>query len=108
MYKPATEKTTMTEENVAVLMRMLLEDRKARDEQYERQQAQMREQTERQQAQMREQMERQQERDELEKNQMREQIEMLRKVMEESRRPEESRTRPTEGEAKLVKLHGTG
>ena len=54
---------------------------------------------ERQQAQMREQMERQRERDELEK--MCEQMEMLRKLMEES---EESRTRPMEGEAKLVKL----
>eukprot|EP00731_Ephydatia_muelleri_P036791 Em0326g3a len=61
------------------LMRILLEDRKAREEQYEAQQAQMREQMQRQrerdeleQAQRREQMERQRERDELEKNQMRE------------------------------------
>ena len=52
---------------------------------------------------MRERMERQRERDELEKTQMREQMQMLRKLIE-SRRPEESRTRPTEGEAKLVKL----
>ncbi|KAL5496656.1 hypothetical protein EMCRGX_G012989 [Ephydatia muelleri] len=83
----------MMEESVAALMRMLLEDRKARDEQYERQQAKGREL-----------MERQQEWDELEKNQMRKQMEMLRKVTEESRRPEESRTRPMEGEAKFVKL----
>ena len=105
------KKTTMTEENVAALMRMLLEDRKACDEQHKRQQAQMRQQMERQrerdeleQAQMRKQMERPWERDELEKNQMREQMEMLRKVMEESRQPEKSRTRTTDGEAKLVKL----
>ena len=96
---------------MAALMRILLEDRKAREEQYEAQQAQMREQMQRQrerdeleQAQRREQMERQRERDELEKNQMREQMEMLRRVVEESRRPEEPRMRPTEGEAKLVKL----
>ena len=49
---------------MAALMRILLEDRKAREEQYEAQQAQMREK-----------MERQRERDELEKNQMREQME---------------------------------
>eukprot|EP00731_Ephydatia_muelleri_P034136 Em0048g12a len=110
-YKSATENPTMTEESVAALMRILLEDRKAREEQYEAQQAQMREQMQRQrerdeleQAQRREQMERQRERDELEKNQMREQMEMLRRVVEESRRPEEPRMRPTEGEAKLVKL----
>ena len=53
-------------------------------------------------------MERQRERDELEKNQMREQMEMLRRVVEESRRPEEPRMRPTEGEASQVsKAHGT-
>eukprot|EP00731_Ephydatia_muelleri_P007213 Em0003g1461a len=128
-YKSATENPTMTEESVAALMRILLEDRKAREEQYEAQQAQMREQLQKQQerdelqqaqmreqmqrqrerdeleqAQRREQMERQRERDESEKNQMREQMEMLRRVVEESRRPEEPRMRPTEGEAKLVKL----
>ena len=42
-YKSATENPTMTEESVAALMRILLEDRKAREEQYEAQQAQMRE-----------------------------------------------------------------
>lgn len=96
---------------MAALMRVLLEDRKAREEQYEKEQAQIHERMERQrywdeleQAQMRKRMERQRERDELEKTQMREQMQMLHKLIEESRQPEKPRTRLTEGEAKLVNL----
>eukprot|EP00731_Ephydatia_muelleri_P037759 Em0554g5a len=95
-------------------MRILLEDRKAHEEQYEAQQAQMREQMQRQrekdeleQAQRREQMKRQRERDELEKNQMREQMEMLRRVVESR-----ASTRGTENEtdgrrSQVSKAHGT-
>ena len=78
---------------MAALMRILLEDRKAREEQYEAQQAQMREQ-----------MQRQRERDELEKSQMREQMEMLRRVVASTRGTENE----TDGRRSQVsKAHGT-
>ena len=71
-------------------MKVLIEDRKSRDAQFE------------------EERKRQLQAAELEKAQMREQMEMLRKLVEDSRRTEETRTPAgragKEGEAKLVKL----
>eukprot|EP00731_Ephydatia_muelleri_P021055 Em0013g782a len=80
----------MGEQGIADLMKVLIEDRKSRDAQFE------------------EERKRQLQAAELEKAQMREQMEMLRKLVEDSRRTEETRTPAgqagKEGEAKLVKL----
>ena len=87
-YKAVSE--TMGEQGIADLMKVLIEDRKSRDAQFE------------------EERKRQLQAAELEKAQMREQMEMLRKLVEDSRRTEETRTPAgqagKEGEAKLVKL----
>eukprot|EP00731_Ephydatia_muelleri_P002480 Em0001g2480a len=80
----------MCDEGIADLMKVLIEDRKSRDARFE------------------EERKRQLQAAELEKAQMREQMEMLRKLVEDSRRTEETRTPAgrvgKEGEAKLVKL----
>ena len=87
-YKAVSQ--TMDEEGIADLMKVLIEDRKSRDAQFE------------------EERKRQLQAAELEKAQMREQMEMLRKLVEDSRRKEETRTPAgragKECEAKLVKL----
>ena len=80
----------MCDEGIADLMKVLIEGRKSRDARFE------------------EERKRQLQAAELEKAQMREQMEMLRKLVEDSRRTEETRTPAgragKEGEAKLVKL----
>ncbi|KAL5489194.1 hypothetical protein EMCRGX_G018260 [Ephydatia muelleri] len=91
----------MSEERIEGLMRVLLEDRKSRDAQFE-------EERQRQQRVVEEERLRQQRVAEEEKALMREQMEMLTRLVGESRQVEETRTNVSqgskEGEAKLVKL----
>ena len=89
----------MSEERIEGLMRMLLEDRKSREAQFE-------EEKQRQQRVAEEERLRQQRVVEEEKALMREQMEMLTRLVGESRQVEETRTNVSqgskEGEAKLV------
>ena len=102
----------MSEERIEGLMRMLLEDRKSREAQFEeerqRQQRVAQEERLRQQRVVEEERLWQQRVVEEEKALMREQMEMLTRLVGESRQVEETRTNVSqgskEGEAKLVKL----
>eukprot|EP00731_Ephydatia_muelleri_P013583 Em0007g893a len=97
----SVQQEKMSAESIEGLMRVLLEDRKSRD-------AQFVEERQRQQRVVEEERLRQQRVAEEEKALMREQMEMLTRLVGESRQVEETRTNVSqgskEGEAKLVKL----
>ena len=97
----SVQQEKMSAESIEGLMRVLREDRKSRDAQFE-------EERQRQQRVVEEERQRQQRVAEEEKALMREQMEMLTRLVGESRQVEETRTNVSqgskEGEAKLVKL----